>query len=753
MSSLTNLVDVEFEAVVADLLRAMTGVAFRSFRRSADGGVDVRFSDGQRLDVVQCKHLIGSTFSQLRAAAKLELMHLNVMDPHPTRYRFVTSKQLTLGQTQTIARTLSPWIRDVQDVWDGIEVERLLSEHETVLRRHVKLWLASGTALGALFHAATHHRSQALVSEVERALPRYLQTRRFFDAQQLLAKTGTCLIAGEPGIGKTTLAQMLLLDLANQGFEPIEVSADIEEAWSALTPTRPQAIYYDDFIHRNAATDRLAKNEDRRLVELIRHARRNPKLIRLIFTTREYILREATELYEAFSHAQLDAKRFLLDLPDYTRTERAQIFYNHVFHAARIGKAERARLLTDRAYLRIIDHEYYNPRVIEYITGMGTAAELPAAAKQDYVAFAIHALDHPDQIWTPAFREELNGHQQALLCLMATMPDQIRIDDLHRAFDATYGSPRLAFARSLRTLEVTFLRTFRDDGQMVVELINPSVDDFLSRVLATEPAEVRRLLEGAISIEQVKNLWSLGRRRYSYGAPSPMMRSVLVQNQADLAKAATRLAQSDILAHRNRDRVPRQLFYDYDLEFACFVRRLGRQAREVIDPWLDQTLAQREQQWTAGRGYAPGAVAVLRALHSLGRRDWSKRLIPVVRDWLMDAASGPDDFRVLVELRGISDDLFSADAWSDIEDHFLQAAHEAIEWGGLDEDELDNWQDMADELGVGLDEDEMERARESVAKPEPEYEPDGDRAVAPSDEELEDPDAEIDAMFNRLRDE
>jgi hypothetical protein len=743
MSALENLSDVEFESLVADLLRAGTGIGARVFQRAADGGVDLRYADGDVVDITQCKHYVNSSFSQLLAAAKREKTNVDDLAPTPTRYRFVTSRKLTLRQTEQIADALSPWIADVQDVWDGNEVERLLLEHDHVQRQHVKLWLANGAALGALLRAATHQRSQALVDAVREVLPRYVQTQRFFEAQTILADTGTCLIAGEPGIGKTTMAQMLLLDLSNQGFEPLQVSADADEAWDALDERHRQAFYYDDFIGRSAVGERLAKNEDHRLVELIRYAARHPNAVRLILTTREYILREATALYETFKRADLDANRFLLELPDYTRSERAQIFYNHVYHSGRLTHDQLRNLVTNRAYLNIIDHPYYNPRVIEYITGLSGAADLPAAAKQDYVAFAIHALDHPDQIWDHAFRRELNEHQQALLLLMATMPPEVRLGDLRRAFDSTYDTPRLAFAHALRTLEVTFLRIGHDHtGADVVEFVNPSVQDFLGRVLAQEPGEVRTLLRGAIGTEQVEALWNLGRTRADERYPSPLMRTALKEHRSELAAAVIRVSGAQTLG--------RPTTTEDWLAFAVRARGLGAEARAALDPWLDQQLTECAARWADERGSRRAAVELLSTLLRHGMRRRAGQMIPVAKRWLTDSASDPEDYDLLDDLRRLGDDVFGADEWQHVLTGFQQLMEETLTWGEPDEADLDRLEEIANTLGIYYDDDELERVRLAAMAPEPDYDVHEERAALASEVDELDEDADIAILFDRL---
>lgn len=180
---------------------------------------------------------------------------------------------------------------------------------------------------------------------------------------------------------------MLLADAVLDGYEPIEVSSDIEEGWSALDDGVKQVFLYDDFLGRTALSERFAKNEDRRLIDFMRRATRSPASL-FILTTREYILRQATELYERLSQEGLDSDRFLLELPDYTSLDRARIFANYVFHSPHLSKAFRRALLVDKSYEKIIYHANYNPRTIELITGLAKRWD-DTVTPDNYVDYAL----------------------------------------------------------------------------------------------------------------------------------------------------------------------------------------------------------------------------------------------------------------------------------------------------------------------------------------------------------------------------
>jgi hypothetical protein len=65
----------------------------------------------------------------------------------------------------------------------------------------------------------------------------------------------------------------------------------------------------------------------------------------------------------------LPLRRFLLELSACSRFDRARIFYNHIWHCGQLQEPARRALCADKAYLKVLDHPNYNPRLIEYITG------------------------------------------------------------------------------------------------------------------------------------------------------------------------------------------------------------------------------------------------------------------------------------------------------------------------------------------------------------------------------------------------
>ena len=74
------------------------------------------------------------------------------------------------------------------------------------------------------------------------------------------------LLLAIPGIGKTTLAEILVINYLDMGYDLINISEDISEAYESYNPQVKQIFYYDDFLGQTSLEDKLGKNEDQRLI-------------------------------------------------------------------------------------------------------------------------------------------------------------------------------------------------------------------------------------------------------------------------------------------------------------------------------------------------------------------------------------------------------------------------------------------------------------------------------------------------------
>ena len=763
MRSFTALSDHDFEVLAADLLSAEADARFEVFSRGPDKGIDLRCTtlpDGPH--IVQCKHLQRSGFATLERHAREEKKKVDALDPAPGRYRFVTSQPLTVDRKDKLKTALSPWITDAADILGAEDLDGLLSAHPQVERQHVKLWLTGGNQLDALLSAGTYHRSRQLLEEAQDALPRYVESGSFFEARERLRKERVLILAGPPGIGKTTLARMLLVDAALDGHEPVEISGDVEEGNGTFRPEEAQIFYYDDFLGTTFLQDRLSKNEDKRLTQFIRRVARSSTSM-LVLTTREYILRQAAQLYEEFDREGVQARRFVLELDSYTRMERALILYNHIWASQELDENARRALATDDGYAKVIDHPAYNPRLIEYITGLASR-RLHAGENADYISFAVSVLNDPSVIWRHAFERQLDAHQRSLLVAVATLPAPVTPADLEIAYlarceAAVLPTPGRSFMQALRVLEGSFVAVKQQDATVFVEPANPSIVDFVAAWLAESPTEMSATITGAVFLTQLQWL-----RRAVIAPPSDGV--VRAATRLPFAAAVQRLWGSadpgwHHVRHAGSDEVRLGRTRPQPELRASWLARMLRDDPALEDhlgPFLASAVTTIAGGWAENGVMDPSIpVALVRGLAASGR------LTPELEAAAKAVLDGSDGvvyaykWTQLKELRDVRPGLFTEEEWDELVDRCQDWVDDEVADGtNVDRlEELDELTELAGSMGLRVDEEAVEALRERITEREQEQEAEAEadresrrvdgEAPRPSDDNTE-----VRALFNRL---
>lgn len=512
-----SLSPLEFEDITRDLLQRKLNLSLEIFAPGRDGGVDLRHcADDGRTVVAQCKHYINTGYPALRATLVRELPQITRLSP--SRYIVATSVQLTLKNKKELKSLLSPFVRRTSDIFGLRELNALLRDFPEVEKSHFKLWLTSTTVMQSLMHSATFNQTEWYRERIRTRAKLYVQNRSFFAAKELLDQYGFCIIAGNPGIGKTTLADMLVLDHLGHGFEANKVEHHVSEMKEVAIEGARQVFIYDDFLGQTSFEDKLDKNEDKALVMIIDKIRRSKhKTMRLILTTREYILNSAKRHYGPLADEDWHPFECVVSLNDYSRIDRAKVLYNHLYFSG-LSLDYKKALLQDKRLLSIIDHEHYNPRIIDWMTDDNKVRDCTPG---QYVDRFLSSLESPHLIWLDAVENKIKSASRHLLFTLGSLAAGVRNDDLEKAWEAFYlwRGKRYGFScepnefnHALRELDGNFIAISKGRGDKrearFVQFHNPSIRDCIEESLKSNQREAEDLCRTASFFEQLSGMWN-----------------------------------------------------------------------------------------------------------------------------------------------------------------------------------------------------------------------------------------------------
>lgn len=499
----------DFEELSRNLIQARDGIQLESFKNGRDHGIDFRHAHCGANVIVQCKHYAGTGVEGLLRELKKEAV--KAQELKPSRYILVTSVGLAPQNKSDIQALSGNLIVTPSDVIGPDDLNNLLEQHESIHTQHYKLWLGSTAVLNQVLHNASITQSEFDAERVHQDICRYVSSEAYPRAVSMLIEGHVAIISGAPGVGKTTLARMLLYDFLEKGYEAVSILTDFQTGRERYQPGKKQIFYFDDFIGATFLGERAStftRNEDRVILDFIEMVRAS-KTARLVMTTREHILQQAIAASEKLRQSRLVDNKCVLEIRDYSRRQRAEILYNHI-HFSDLPEKYRHELLSGRFYHRIVDHEKFNPRLIDWLSNFRRVKDVPV---EQYRKFVEDLLDDPAEIWLHAYQAQISDAGRSILLALYTHGGQCGPDILEGAFWPLHGlrASRYGFKsdpsdwrRGLQELNGSFIRPGKE-----IEVIDPSVLDMLNGIVRDDPRNTLDMLEAANRFEQARRIWQV----------------------------------------------------------------------------------------------------------------------------------------------------------------------------------------------------------------------------------------------------
>lgn len=384
-----ELNDIEFEDFVNDLLSHAYGWTIERFKPGADGGIDGRTSSVSGKIIIQSKHFRKSgtkrLISEIKNAEVKKALNLT-----PDRYIFVTSLNLNPQDKSRILSAFKGVSLVEADIIGNDELNALLRNHAKVLNTWYKLWAESSDTLQLFLHPEINSKEIALRSRLNEVNKIFIETEDIEPALRSLNSDHVVVLSGEPGVGKTTLAEYLCQVHMKEGYSIDVIEGDVASHPFNFADLSKKVVYYfDDFLGANYF-GAISGNQDSSIVRLMDQIKNEPNK-RLILTSRSNIINKAELLSQSFRSFGLAKRQYVVRINRYSRLTKAKILYSHFWHSA-LPSESKQEMLTDSFYNKVIDHRNFNPRLISF------TLQADNLAGESLAKFVFRNLESPEQI-------------------------------------------------------------------------------------------------------------------------------------------------------------------------------------------------------------------------------------------------------------------------------------------------------------------------------------------------------------------
>lgn len=505
----------DLEDLVCDLLNAEIPagslIRYKTFKDGKDKGIDFLYSTEHNNyeQVGQVKHYYRTGFAGLiKDLLSTEVNKVKKLNP--VKYIFATSVDLLVAETEKIKDAFEPFIKHLNDIYGKKDLNNLIEAHEDVLTNHFKLWFSDTSVLTKILTSDLQFRSADLVEgELKKRLRLYVKTELFQVVRENLIENNFVIITGEPGVGKTTLAEMLIYEYLKDDYNLLYIMDDIKEVERVLKDDNSKQIFYfDDFLGSNSAEINKSQGSESALIGIVGRIKRMTNK-KFIFTTRSIVLNTVVQESEKFKRFSKNANEIVFHLNEYSIASKKELLKNHI-EESEIQVNLKNIILREDIFDFIVSHQNFNPRSVEFIT-LNENVEI--LNDHQFERFIRNNFDYPGEIWKYAYDKQIDDIDRWLLNTLLTFDNKVSIEILEQAFlkrlqnctTPQTSLPINPFKKSLERLDKGFI--LRRDKS--VDFINPSLKDFLINYLKTDQRELSLILSSIKYIKQFSTLFQV----------------------------------------------------------------------------------------------------------------------------------------------------------------------------------------------------------------------------------------------------
>jgi len=288
-----NLSDFEFEILCKDIMEKKLGVNLHIFGKGRDGGIDLADDCINKNIVIQVKHYINSTFSNLKTSLQNEIKKVELMKPK--QYYICCAKSLSPDNTIEIYNMFSKYMDSDKNVISLNDINEFLENQQNIniVRKNYKLWLQATNILSEIYNQSVFIDCEALLYNIEEESKAFVETDCYRLCQKILLEDRIILLIGAPGVGKTVTTKMLALYFASIDYRVrYTTNGNIRDLKNAISSDKElkEVILLDDCFGQHYFN--MKETQGNELLSLIKYISMNPNKI-LILNSRVTIFNEA----------------------------------------------------------------------------------------------------------------------------------------------------------------------------------------------------------------------------------------------------------------------------------------------------------------------------------------------------------------------------------------------------------------------------------------------------------------------------